>query len=94
MNAKQKTQWIDALRSGKYKQTYGELFRCRDGEVYHCCLGVAAKVWHPNTFPNIDSITKQLDEKLRVQFIRFNDVLNWSFEQIADWIETNVPTTD
>lgn len=33
-------KWIEALRSGKYKQTTGKL---QDG-VGYCCLGVACKV--------------------------------------------------
>jgi hypothetical protein len=35
-----KVQWIEALRSGKYKQCQGRL--TKDGN--YCCLGVAAEV--------------------------------------------------
>jgi hypothetical protein len=35
-----KKLWIDALRSGKYKQSFGELF----GNGCHCALGVLVEV--------------------------------------------------
>jgi hypothetical protein len=37
-------KWVDALRSGKYKQGTGFLKRVVDGETCHCCLGVACEV--------------------------------------------------
>ena len=36
MNAEVKKQWVEALRSGEYKQTQGHLRK--DGQ--YCCLGV------------------------------------------------------
>jgi hypothetical protein len=41
--AELKRVWLEALRSGKYKQTKGTLHNLHDGGF--CCLGVAAKVW-------------------------------------------------
>lgn len=36
-----KTKWIDALRSGDYKQAHGVLgYKYEDGRVENCCLGV------------------------------------------------------
>lgn len=41
MNKIYKQPWVDALRSGKYEQTTGELVRKgNDGVVKYCCLGV------------------------------------------------------
>jgi hypothetical protein len=40
MNADIKQLWIDALRSGKYKQGYGRLRDEEDTETQFCCLGV------------------------------------------------------
>jgi predicted transcriptional regulator len=39
-------KWIDALRSGKHKQTRGELsaVSSEDGSFAFCCLGVACDV--------------------------------------------------
>lgn len=36
MNPEIKTKWVDALRSGEYQQTHGDL---RDSDGF-CCLGV------------------------------------------------------
>lgn len=40
MTPEMKTKWVEALRSGKYKQTTGLL---KDAEGY-CCLGVLASI--------------------------------------------------
>lgn len=40
MNPEVKTRWIEALRSGRYKQTRGQL---RDDEGF-CCLGVLCDI--------------------------------------------------
>lgn len=45
MKPKIKQLWIDALRSGKYKQGSGQL---RDGDEY-CCLGVLCEVYRNRT---------------------------------------------
>lgn len=34
-------KWVEALRSGEYKQTIGEL----QNNVGHCCLGVACEIF-------------------------------------------------
>lgn len=44
-----KAQWVQALRSGDYKQGQGRLVRRgyayeRDGQVTHCCLGVLCEL--------------------------------------------------
>jgi hypothetical protein len=45
--AELKRVWLEALRSGEYKQTKGTLHNLHDGGF--CCLGVAAKVWGVST---------------------------------------------
>ena len=43
MNRENMMKWIDALRSGKYKQSKGNLCRIIDvknDEYLYCCLGV------------------------------------------------------
>lgn len=37
-------RWYEALRSGKYKQGFGNLCYEQGGETYHCALGVLADV--------------------------------------------------
>lgn len=43
-------KWIDALRSGDYKQGKGTLkSRNKEGEVCYCCLGVAQELFEPES---------------------------------------------
>lgn len=44
MDAALKQKWIDALRSGKYKQGIGDLRVALHGHYEFCCLGVLADV--------------------------------------------------
>lgn len=38
-------KWVEALRSGKYKQGAGYLTRIIDDQEFDCCLGVACKLY-------------------------------------------------
>lgn len=40
MNLEVKAKWLEALRSGKYKQGVGSLKQLHEDEIKHCCLGV------------------------------------------------------
>jgi len=45
MNQELKTKWVNALRSGEYKQTTGCLERKRGGKpIGNCCLGVLCHI--------------------------------------------------
>ncbi len=44
-----KTKWLDALRSGKFKQGQGLLYDNKTDE--YCCLGVACKIALPDNDP-------------------------------------------
>lgn len=45
MNKRIKRQWVDALRSGKFKQGKGALCKVElDGVLTHCCLGVLCEL--------------------------------------------------
>ena len=46
MNQQIKQQWVDALRSGTYRQTYGTL---HDGGGNFCVLGVLCDLHHQAT---------------------------------------------
>lgn len=54
MKAETKAKWLEALRSGKYKQCEGSL---RNDVGGFCCLGVLHDVtggkWHKNRFSEI-----------------------------------------
>lgn len=40
--------WVDALRSGKFKQTIGRLGRIVNRKAEYCCLGVGCEVARKN----------------------------------------------
>lgn len=44
MDKELKKKWIDALRSGKYRQGTGRLIRTGISENEYCCLGVLCSV--------------------------------------------------
>ena len=45
MNPEIKKQWVDALRSGKYKQYKGALRGInKNGDTSYCCLGVLCEL--------------------------------------------------
>lgn len=48
MNTKIKTKWINALKSGKYRQACGNLRHKSNStqkKPSHCCLGVLCDIW-------------------------------------------------
>ena len=68
MDQEFKAKWVEALRSGEYKQGRGYLKVTENGEARYCCLGVACELlresgvdvtWEkgnsggPNSDPNI-----------------------------------------
>lgn len=44
MNPEVKTEWLEALRSGEYKQGRGQLCRKTDSGTELCCLGVLSEI--------------------------------------------------
>lgn len=50
MNAEIKTKWLEALRSGKYKQAQGVL---RTADNTFCCLGVLCDIMYPDNWGNV-----------------------------------------
>lgn len=68
--------WVDALRSGKYKQG---LKRLRDGEK-HCCLGVLCEL-------AVEAgITKRSEHRNGVFGYGHCDVTNYPPVEVTDWI--------
>ena len=51
-----KTKWVEALRSGDYKQGEGLLYN-DIGKTY-CCLGVACKISEPDYVPPYDEFIR------------------------------------
>ena len=98
--AEAKARWIEALRSGQYKQgTQG--LRTTDNRF--CCLGVLCDVvkddvglkWevapHNDRRFQIGGYTGVVQTDQQGQLVSMNDSLpQKSFLEIADWIEANV----
>lgn len=103
MNKQLLKDWIDALRSGKYKQGHGALFR--NGK--YCCLGVLMEIaypedeWEisPDTYGIMKGCATTIPEFLLQDIglhrddvsylIEINDKSGYSFTQIADYLEEN-----
>lgn len=81
MNPKVKQAWIDALRSGKYKQGGDYLAQQQDEEIAYCCLGVLCELhrhehggsWHMSN----DGSTMGYEDERRVQYPPAN-VKRWA----------------
>lgn len=104
LNKAFKKKWVEALRSGEYKQTRGKLF---NGKNSFCCLGVAANIgihgdWEKDERGNwcINGQDMNLDpvfmEKIGLnieeedELIRLNDNERKTFKTIAKYIEENL----
>jgi hypothetical protein len=103
MNKEYKQKWIDALRSGKYKQGKGCL---RSGDNY-CCLGVLCDIVDPKYFTHGTNgyrsyLPLHIQDRVGIEdpdgrlhhsigqfntLIGLNDSAEYTFEQIADIIE-------
>lgn len=91
MTKEQKAQWIEALRSGKYKQGTCRLYN-KDTNKY-CCLGVAeASLSLTATDGANDGFVSWsfLDLGVQRELTELNDVQHLSFIEIADYIEKNL----
>lgn len=102
MDADIKKKWIEALRSGKYKQGIG--FLNNNGK--YCCLGVLCEAMGVVGDPTVDGIVgyggcfKVLNpDVLRKSGLRhvecddlieMNDTERQPFTKIADYIEENI----
>ena len=103
MKASVKRDWIEALRSGEYKQ--GRFALCRSGTW--CCLGVLRDVaiegdwtykgdgyWsdgrNGGTLSRNDRKRVGLRDDSHAELVRFNDGEQLTFDKIADWIEANL----
>jgi len=102
MNPKYKDPWLKALRSGRRKQTEGNL----ENSYGNCCLGVLCRVGRikPSRAGNVTFfdgedayLSEGLREKFGIDFLaqrRLTTMNDGSlahpkknFRQIADWIE-------
>ena len=91
MNATIKAKWVEALRSGKYKQGIGRLYRPESNE--YCCLGVLCRVadvdLESDSSLNYGLVFQPLGLRKYWDLVEMNDNGS-SFARIADYIETTV----
>lgn len=100
MDATLKAKWVEALRSGEYRQTVGSL-KCGDS---YCCLGVLAVLTElpfdqhdcldiPDWDGNYETVLP-LDRKDAELLYHKNDGVcghrQHAFPEIADYIEENL----
>lgn len=87
MDAELKTKWIAALRSGKYRQGTGQLFKNSTDE--HCCLGVLCRAAGTAvTYQAVHQSGVPYETQRRLEDL--NDTDKRNFQQIADYIEANL----
>lgn len=101
MDLNLRNRWLDALRSGKYKQ--GRHFLRNNADEF-CCLGVLCDIYDPNKWKKREGdnayiyddnsisslpsyLRKELGKAFQRDLIYFNDTDSLSFLEIADWIE-------
>ena len=105
MDKELKKKWVDALRSGDYKQGRGHLRSARDA---YCCLGVLAEISGMPNEVGDDGYYKYgtngcnsglfgRADQLRLgvasvvgYLVSMNDEANATFPEIADYIDENL----
>ncbi len=110
MTREQKQKWVDALRSGEFRQTQERLYNAE--EDAYCCLGVACKVLGRKIVAadddsigmlggsNDDNSYKwlvdvaKINEDFRITLSEANDEEGLTFAEIADKIEKELQTED
>ena len=102
MNKEIKPKWLDALRSGKYKQSIHKLRNPSNG---FCCIGVLCDVVAPDRWHKVDDNylhdgckayastvvynATDLTNEVVEKLVHMNDRERRTFAEIADWIEEN-----
>ena len=104
LTKEQKNKWVEALRSGKYKQTFGGLRNQDAGGYRYCCLGVLEQVCpangvEPNFFSSdayrrLGKVELDAYDLVSRKLWMMNDKGRMSFSEIANWIEKNLETRD
>lgn len=105
LNPDAKQAWIKTLRSGEYEQGVGALCKVdEDGVTRWCCLGVFADVTIVGYWVQTKGETGARELKGSSHFLTSmdmhwdtqsfladrNDLDDWDFNQIADWVEENL----
>lgn len=75
-------KWVEALRSGEYKQARGALTRKRNGDVSHCCLGVACDLYAKENELDIEE-AKRTSEGV---VISYGGTTGYLPERVREWL--------
>lgn len=89
MNQAKRDKWIAALRSGKYEQHRSTLVN--HNQTAFCCLGVQMKIEGKDLSqgtPGASAFADVLKSGEYSTCIEMNDALGYSFNEIADYLET------
>lgn len=97
--AELKAKWLEALRSGEFKQGKSRLVDCGR----YCCLGVLAAVsdftsdsgifLYSDKLRQVGNGDAFLDSSVQSRLANFNDE-GRPFAEIADYIEANIPAVE
>lgn len=95
MNTEIKVKWLEALRSGKYKQRRRKLKDNTSNPPTYCCLGVLCEVMEVESkskgYPDDEILMKAgLDTDDARDLARWNDAYGRTFEELAEYIEKNL----
>lgn len=99
MNPEIKQKWVEALRSGRYKQEKGALLVQASGGAGYCCMGVLCEIvdglppFKGQVFPT--ETTWKTCGGLELMGLEntlslMNDQEGKTFPEIAQWIEENL----
>jgi len=94
MKAGMKRKWVAALRSDKYRQGTTELKYKNDEGTFFCCLGVLRDLYPAVRRDRgggelLSPATCGLSKATQESLAQKNDSGHYSFEDIADFIESN-----
>lgn len=101
MERELRDRWVAALRSGEYRQIRGKA--CSQSGKSHCCLDVLRVLiglpqditeeglWRE---PVTATMLALVPCKVQYQLADLNDSQKRNFNQIAGWIEENIPVDE
>ncbi len=85
MNQQQKDQWLEALKSGKFKKCTGILFNSTTNS--YCCLGVACEIFKTGfSYGNL-SLYLQFSTPLDVSSLITKNDDNYTWKEAIEYIE-------
>lgn len=102
MNPEIKQKWVEALRSGRYKQGNNALLIQAQGGARYCCMGVLCEIVDgippmgdavfptERTWKTCEMLPEVELMELEAILSRMNDEEGKTFPEIAQWIEENL----